>query len=110
MQAIITRHENKYGAYILMMGFGSRESEARKAAFEIINKGPDELEREYQGGELVTVSAKLEAVLTAEQWDTHYNEEGEFLFSEVNDNYFIAEKALNRLIIDENGELSYYDF
>lgn len=105
--AVITVTDTGQGRMVNMLGMGSTETEARRAAFSFVNQGFNRFDEEYQGGQLVKVSDKLARLShLANKWQDTIDETNQLVASSCPAEHIDFMSALTRLCLT-NGELCY---
>lgn len=107
MRAVVTISRlARGGEHVMMLGYGANEQAARIAAYSWINRGRNDFDEEYDGGQLFPVSARLAALFQLEgTWEDIYSESGEKTGRQATDLHHDLLNVLRNLCITERGEL-----
>jgi hypothetical protein len=107
MKAIITTWIEASGPKIKLLGHGETEAQARMVAYDATHHGHNPYDDLFDGGSLVDVDSKLEALINASGFVTEYDDEGRIKASHCTDAHMDLLAALGRLVIDAEGRLTY---
>ncbi|QKJ89346.1 hypothetical protein PMPD1_4448 (plasmid) [Paramixta manurensis] len=112
MKAIIIRYQHGDSETIRILGcLDATERGARLLAWDAANHpAVNYEEEEYQGGECVDVSEKLETQYRLAVWHDSYSEDGRLVASHSSAAFrFYVNHVLLNLVMDSDGRLSFRD-
>ena len=108
MRAIISISQSSQGERVTLFGYGPTESVARENAYTYVNHGRNDFSAEFDGGTLIDVSDRLEALFNEKGWDDIYNEHGDFVGRRANNHHHKLINAVSNLFI-KDGMLDYQE-
>ncbi len=107
MQAIVQITQESSGQRIYLLGWANSEAQARQNAFAYCNNGHNAFDEEFQGGTLLNVAPRLQALAQSDWWEDRVTDDV-FVYGATSTNpHMDLMAALGRLEINAAGELDY---